>query len=169
MAAIIMGAWMNFPVSIQFFAACIGLDLLTGLLRSGIQGKLSSAIGTKGILRKVALIFALLLMHLLDGVLPMFGMVPMELGLEKIFALYLSFTEILSIVENLHESGVQFPVFVVTALQKAKTVTGGAATREQLNQLFDEAEDAQNTANRAQRDKEQVAALTPPADPPEAA
>jgi len=58
---------------------------------------------------------------------------------------------------------------VVTALQKAKTVTGGAATREQLNQLFDEAEDAQNTANRAQRDKEQVAALTPPADPPEAA
>lgn len=134
--ASVVGLWAGFPLAIHALIIFMGMDFLTGLIRAGIKGELSSDASVRGMLKKGAMLIAVLFIHLLDGLVPqLLGMGQKELGLESIFAVYLIFTEIISIVENLDASGVRFPGPVIDVLSRIKKMTPAPATDEQLREL----------------------------------
>lgn len=138
--ASIVGLWAGFPLAIHALLIFMGMDFVTGLIRAGFQGQLSSDASVRGLLKKAAMLVAVLFIHLLDGFVPqLLGMGQKELGLENIFAVYLIFTEIISIVENLDASGVRFPSPVIAALSKVKKLTPAAATEEEIRELTGDA------------------------------
>lgn len=79
---------------------------------------------------------AVLFVHLLDGILPgLVGVGIGDLGLEKIFAVYLAFNEAILIIENLVASGVSFPSVIIEMLVKVKGKMPQAATQEEIDAL----------------------------------
>lgn len=134
--ASVVAVWAGFPLAIHALIIFMGFDFLTGIVRAATQGKLSSEVSMKGLLKKAAMLLAVLFVHLMDGLIPqIIGFDSMELGLEKIFAIYLIFNEIISIVENLDGAGVKFPGPVVAALSKVKKLTPAAATEAEIDEL----------------------------------
>lgn len=134
LAAVSISLWAHFPLAVQMLVIFMGFDYFTGLLAAVVQRKVSSSIGWNGLMRKIAMLLAVLFIHLLDGkVLPSIGI--MELGLEKIFAIYLTFNEVISSVENLNKSGVRFPRPIVAALVKLKDLVPQAATQDEIDAL----------------------------------
>lgn len=133
-AAMVVSYWTGFPIAIQLLLAFMGLDIVTGAIAACLEGKLSSSAGFRGLLKKAAMLVSVLFIHLLDGkMLPQIGF--SELGLEKIFALYLVFNESISVLENLARTGVPFPLPLVQALAKAKTIVPRTATQAEIDAL----------------------------------
>ena len=105
--------------------AFIVLDILTGLLKAWQAGDLSSSKSREGVIHKVSELIALVAGFGMDLVLPrilsdLTGK-PIDF---KIFGLtiaaYLILTEILSIVENLSQTGVILPEPIVKRLRDYK-------------------------------------------------
>ena len=135
--AIVAAYWLAFPLAIQALVIMMGLDFATGLIKGATEKALNSDISIRGLAKKMAMLCAVLVIHLLDGyVFPLFGFTSMELGLEKIFAVYLSFNELLSVIENLVASGVEFPAVVISVLATAKKSVASTATQQQLDDLI---------------------------------
>lgn len=137
MTAIIAATWLGFPVAVQAMAVMMGIDFATGLVKGIATKTLDSDISIRGLIKKFATACAVLIVHLLDGyILPLLGFSPMELGLEKVFAVYIIFNEVLSIIENLAESGVSFPSVVISVLATAKKSVAAPATQQQVDDLI---------------------------------
>lgn len=135
-AAIVVTVWLGFPAAIRVMVMLMGIDMATGIMSAAMEGRVSSEISIKGLMKKVAIAIAVLFVHLLDGmILPMFGIPIEELGLEKIFAIYISFSEAISIVENLAKCGVPFPLPIVKALSQIKEHVPRPATQSELEAL----------------------------------
>lgn len=100
------------------------LDLLTGLAKAKIQGKLNSDTGYKGFWRKVALLTALVFGICLDLLVEYAAVA--GLGTEfpaligRLLAFYIAVNECISITENLSACGVQLPHFITTALDSVQ-------------------------------------------------
>lgn len=103
------------------------LDWITGLLAAAKDGKLSSAKGLQGIIKKLALLCLLMLGFGLDVVIPYLvsqGMsveVGVTLPFGLIVAAWIVLNEALSIIENLHRCGVEVPKSIVKLLAAAKS------------------------------------------------
>jgi toxin secretion/phage lysis holin len=135
-AAIIVTAWLGFPAAIRIMVMLMGLDMATGIMSAAIEGRVSSEISIRGLVKKISIAVAVLFVHLLDGMLlPMFGIPMEELGLEKIFAIYIAFSEAISIIENLAKCGVPFPMPVVKALSQIKEHVPRPATQAEIDAL----------------------------------
>lgn len=135
-AAIVVTLWVGFPAAIRLMVMLMGIDMMTGIISAAREGKVSSELSIRGLMKKVAIAIAVLFVHLLDGmILPMFGIPIEELGLEKIFALYISFSEAISIIENLAKCGVPFPLPIVKALSQIKEHVPRPATPSELEAL----------------------------------
>ena len=104
--------------------ALILLDLLTGLAKAKIQGKLNSDTGYKGFWRKAALLAALAFGICLDLLVEYAAAA--GLGAEfpaligRLLAVYIAVNECISITENLSACGVQLPGFLAAALGSAR-------------------------------------------------
>ena len=98
----ILGGWDGFLICLTVFVVT---DYLTGVLAAGQQGKLSSAQGFKGILKKILIFLVVGIGHLLDQSL--LGGTVEPLRSAMIF-FYLS-NEGLSIIENMGTLGVPIP------------------------------------------------------------
>lgn len=97
-------------------AACIAIDILTGVLNAWIEHNIKSYLLRKGLGKKGGEILALILGELLVCGLA----VPKELlgGV----SIYIIFMEVISIFENLDKLGVPIPGFIKTALATANKV-----------------------------------------------
>ena len=100
------------------------LDLLTGLAKAKIQGKLNSDTGYKGFWRKAALLAALAFGICLDLLVEYAAAA--GLGAEfpaligRLLAFYIAVNECISITENLSACGVRLPGFLAAALGSAR-------------------------------------------------
>ncbi|AEH46734.1 phage holin family protein [Parageobacillus thermoglucosidasius] len=94
-------------------------DYVTGLIASAIEGKLSSQVGFRGIVRKILVFVLVAVSHLLD----------IAIGWDNHFirdAVIFSYiiNEFISIVENIGRAGVPLPSFLKKAIQLFKDETG---------------------------------------------
>ena len=112
----------NYGTICSICCALILLDLLTGLAKAKIQGKLNS--GYKGFWRKAALLAALAFGICLDLLVEYAAAA--GLGAEfpaligRLLAFYIAVNECISIAENLSACGVQLPGFLTAALGSAR-------------------------------------------------
>ncbi|WP_253275570.1 phage holin family protein [Rossellomorea aquimaris] len=107
----LFGEW-NSLLTILLIAVI--LDYFTGMIASGIEGKLSSKFGLKGIGRKV-LIFALVTVaHLIDTILTN------QHFIRNATIIFYLCNEMISIIENVGRAGVPVPEFLRKAVEVLK-------------------------------------------------
>ena len=87
------------------------LDILTGLLRAGATGKIDSCIGTKGLMKHTTIILLVLIMEIITR------LINME-WVSQSFSLYYILQYIFSILENLDEVGVPFPLWLRNSFKR---------------------------------------------------
>lgn len=93
----------------------IVFDYISGLMSAAKNKCLSSSVGFKGILKKVGILIAVAVAHILDVyVLKIDGV------LMTMTELFMIANEGLSILENLGEVGVRFPAALKNALEKLR-------------------------------------------------
>lgn len=107
-ASYFFGGW---SALLGILLAFVVADYITGMLASAIEGKLSSAVGMKGIARKVCIFVVVAVAHLVDT----------SLGNIHVFRdaaifFYLA-NELLSIVENIGRTGLPMPPKFVRAVE----------------------------------------------------
>ncbi|MFD1739245.1 holin family protein [Bacillus salitolerans] len=106
------GGWGSL---LSILTLIIILDFITGIIASGIEGKLSSRLGFKGIAQKV-IIFALVsVAHAIDVAIGEQHMIR-----DATIFFYLV-NETLSIIENAGRVGLPVPSFLVKAIELLKT------------------------------------------------
>ena len=104
----------GFDVAIQCLLIAIVIDYVSGLIKAFVTKTLSSQIGLKGILKKVAILLVVMLAVLIDRVTGESGMI------RTLVIYYFVANEGLSITENLAQSGVPMPKVIKDALKALK-------------------------------------------------
>ncbi len=139
LGAALLAHWGGMPSAVQLLIALMVCDFFTGLGAGIVQKRLSSAIGFRGIIKKLLILLLLLVIHIVEQstALPIemkiFGM---ELKLATIGSWAFIVNELISIVENCANAGVPIPEQWVAALLNAKKLRR-IATKKQLQQLGD--------------------------------
>ena len=118
LASYLFGGW---SALLGILLAFVIFDYITGVIAAGIEGKLSSNVGLKGIAKKVGIFVIVAVANLVDR----------ALGNAHIFRdatifFYLA-NELLSIIENVGRSGVPIP----EVIKKAVAVLQGKGGVEQ--------------------------------------
>ena len=93
------------------FLLMIILDILTGLLRAGASGNLDSRIGLKGMIKHTTIILLVLIMEIVTRLINMDWV-------SQSFSLYYILQYIFSILENLDEVGVPFPLWLRNSFKR---------------------------------------------------
>lgn len=107
----LFGGW---SALLQILLALVVLDYISGLIASGIEGKLSSKIGFKGILKKVMVFVIVAVAHLVDKAIGEGSMI-----MNAAIFFYLA-NEVLSIIENAGRTGLYVPGVVKQAVEILK-------------------------------------------------
>jgi toxin secretion/phage lysis holin len=107
----LFGGW---SVLLQILLTFVIIDYLSGLLASGVEGKLSSKIGFKGIAKKLMIFCLVAVGHLVDKTIGQGHMVS-----DAIVFFYLG-NELLSILENAGRTGLPVPKQLQDAVQILK-------------------------------------------------
>ena len=126
---VISDYWKETSWLIIALVVFIFLDVVTGLLKAWKNGDISSAKSREGVIHKASEILALLVGFAADIFLPqaLSQMTGTEIHFEVFgaaIACYIILTEILSILENLAETGVALPDFIVRRLKSYKDQIG---------------------------------------------
>ncbi|GAA0302264.1 toxin secretion/phage lysis holin [Gracilibacillus halotolerans] len=108
----LFGGW---PALLNILLAFVVIDYITGLIASGIQGKLSSQVGWKGIAKKVVIFLIVGVAHLVDVALG--GQTNMFR--DTVIFFYLA-NELLSIIENAGRIGIPIPRILMNAVEALK-------------------------------------------------
>lgn len=111
-AAYLWGPWDALLIAL---VACVVLDYVTGVIKAAVLKELDSAVGFRGILKKLFIFALVALATIIDRAVPAAN--------HAIRAAVVSFyiaNEGLSILENAGEMGIPLPVALKTALAKMK-------------------------------------------------
>lgn len=106
----LFGGW---SVLLQILLTFVVIDYVSGLLASGVEGKLNSKIGFKGIAKKLMIFCLVAIGHLIDEA------VGKEMIQNAVIFFYLG-NELLSIVENAGRTGLPVPEQIQSAVQILK-------------------------------------------------
>lgn len=106
----------NYGVILLLCCIFILIDLVTGLAKAKIHGKVKSSVGYRGFWRKAALITALVFGICLDCLIWYITGSNISPPIGRILGLYIAINESISICENLNACGVKLPKFVIMAL-----------------------------------------------------
>lgn len=106
---LLYGEW---SMMLEVLLVISGLDYLTGVLASGVQGRLSSKVGAKGIAKKVMIFLIVSACHYADRAIDQENLI-----MAGACCFYMA-NELLSICENAGRAGVPVP----TVLKKAIAV-----------------------------------------------
>ena len=106
--------WGGFDVAMQCLLMAIVLDYVTGIIKAYITKNLSSSIGFRGIIKKVAILLLVMLAVIIDRITGESGAV------RTLVIYYFVANEGLSIVENLGQSGIPIPKSIKNALKALK-------------------------------------------------
>lgn len=104
-------------VAMQSLLIAIALDYISGLIKAYNTKVLSSRIGFQGILKKIGILFLVMLAVLIDRITGESG------AIRTLIIYYFVANEGLSIVENLGEAGLPIPKFLKKALKNLKKET----------------------------------------------
>lgn len=107
----IFGEW---SVLLQILLAFVIIDYISGLLASGVEGKLSSKVGFKGIAKKLMIFVMVVVGHLIDKAIGDGSMIQ-----NAVVFFYLG-NELLSILENVGRAGLPVPEQVKSAVDILK-------------------------------------------------
>lgn len=107
----IFGEW---SVLLQILLAFVIIDYVSGLLASGVEGKLSSKVGFKGIAKKIMIFVLVAVGHLVDKAIGDGSMIQ-----NAIIFFYLG-NELLSILENAGRTGLPVPEQIKNAVDVLK-------------------------------------------------
>ena len=107
----IFGEW---SVLLQILLAFVIIDYISGLLASGVEGKLSSKVGFKGIAKKLMIFVMVAVGHLIDKALGDGSMIQ-----NAVVFFYLG-NELLSILENAGRTGLPVPEQIKNAVDVLK-------------------------------------------------
>ncbi|MDF2791662.1 MAG: toxin secretion/phage lysis holin [Neobacillus sp.] len=107
----LFGGWNTL---LQILLAFVFFDYATGLLASGVEGKLSSKVGFKGIAKKLMIFCLVAVGHLADKTIGEGDVIQ-----NSIIFFYLS-NELLSILENAGRTGLPVPEQIKSAVQILK-------------------------------------------------
>jgi toxin secretion/phage lysis holin len=105
------GGW---SMALTVLLTLVILDYLTGWLASAVEGKLSSAVGFKGIIKKVTIFVIVAVAHLVDGYLNA-GAVLINASI-----FFYAANELLSIIENSGRIGLPVPTLLKKAVEILK-------------------------------------------------
>lgn len=100
----------------------MALDYITGLLASGVEGKISSKVGYKGIIKKVGILIVIVVCFQLDkiGLNEVFTSLPFDSPAKTLAIVYYIGMEGISNLENLGRMGVPLPDFLKKAFEILK-------------------------------------------------
>jgi toxin secretion/phage lysis holin len=113
----LFGGWSTLLLVLLVF---MGIDYVTGIIASFIEGKLSSKIGFRGILKKVAIILIVVASHMIDLALIVEGFTTKEMIMDSVVFFYLG-NELLSFTENAGRMGVPLPAKLTNAVAVLKS------------------------------------------------
>lgn len=105
------GGW---SILLQVLLAFVIFDYITGLLASGVEGKLNSKVGFKGIAKKIMIFVLVAAGHLVDKAIGQGHVVT-----DTCVFFYLG-NELLSIIENAGRTGLPVPNQIKNAVQILK-------------------------------------------------
>ena len=105
----LLGGW---DIMLNIFVILIGLDYLSGILKSIFQKQLSSEIGAKGIIKKVMYLVVVAVAYQVQKI--MGGVVPLR---EIVIAFFIA-NEALSILENGGAMGIKYPKKLLEILKQ---------------------------------------------------
>jgi toxin secretion/phage lysis holin len=107
----LFGGW---SALIQILVAFVVVDYITGVLAAGINGKLNSNIGTKGIAKKIFIFVIVACGHLVDG-----AMGTNDIVRDAAIYFYIA-NELISILENAGETGLPVPDILKDSIDRLK-------------------------------------------------
>jgi toxin secretion/phage lysis holin len=114
----IFGGW---DMGLKVLFAMVIIDYLTGMIASGYQGKLSSSIGMKGIIKKVMIFVVVYIGVLLDGVLgSTITIFEFDATIRMAVIFFYIANEGISILENMDRMEVALPSFLRSLLQQMR-------------------------------------------------
>lgn len=106
----IAGLHNQYP-TVGLLLILMALDVLTGLFAGAIERKLNSHISWTGMCKKVLMVLAVGMGNTLE---PYAGDIP----LGKVIAVFYSFTEAISVIENLKRGGVPVPAALQSVVDR---------------------------------------------------
>ena len=109
-ATYIWGPWDALIIAL---VAMVIIDYITGVIKAAVQGKLSSAVGFRGLLKKVAIFLLVAVGVMVDRVIPATN----EAVRSAVIFFYIA-NEGLSILENAGELGLPLPAALKKPLEK---------------------------------------------------
>lgn len=105
--------WGPWDALIIALVAMVIIDYITGVIKAAVQGKLSSAVGFGGLLKKVAIFLLVAVGVMVDRVIPATN----EAVRSAVIFFYIA-NEGLSILENAGELGLPLPAALKKSLEK---------------------------------------------------
>ena len=111
-ATYIWGPWDALIIAL---VAMVAIDYITGIIKAAVQGKLSSLVGFKGLLKKVAIFLLVAVGVMVDKIRPATN----EAVRSAVIFFYIA-NEGLSILENAGELGLPLPAALKKSLEKMK-------------------------------------------------
>ncbi len=109
-ASYLFGGWSSL---LEILLAFVIIDYITGFVAAGIEGKLASEVGLKGIAKKVFIFVMVAVAHLADQA------AGTQIIRDAAIFFYLA-NEILSIIENSGSIGLPVPPVIVQAVEILK-------------------------------------------------
>lgn len=109
----------GFDVAMQCLLIAIALDYLSGLIKAYNTKVLSSKIGFRGLLKKIGILFLVMLAVVIDRVTGESG------AIRTLVIYYFVANEGLSIIENLGQAGLPIPKVIKNALKALKQQSNG--------------------------------------------
>lgn len=129
LAVFLVAQWVLIPSTVRTLVILMAVDYAFGVATAFVRKKVSSAIGFRGLIRKMMVLALLLVIHVAEQ------QAGIELHIEQFGAMGYCVNELISIVENCAKAGIPIPAQLVTALLTVKHLRMQGATAEQLAEL----------------------------------
>lgn len=114
LGAIILNLFGEWNSLLTILLIAVTLDYFTGMIASGIEGKLSSKFGLRGIGRKMLIFSLVTVAHLIDTILTN------QHFIRNATIIFYLCNEMISIIENVGRAGVPVPEFLRKAVEVLK-------------------------------------------------
>lgn len=124
--AYLFEAWDALIIALVIFVVA---DYITGIAKAATQGKLSSAVGFKGLLKKVMIFVLVMVGTVVDKAIP-----AANHAIRSAVIMFYIANEGLSILENAGELGLPLPNALKNALEKIKEQTEDKEEPEEAEQ-----------------------------------
>lgn len=107
----LFGGW---TALIQILVAFVVIDYVTGVLAAGVNGKIDSSVGMRGVAKKVFIFVIVACGHLVDG-----AMGTADIVRDAAIYFYIA-NELISILENAGEIGLPVPDILKNSIDRLK-------------------------------------------------